>query len=129
MNPHAVRKIVDGIPGARLIGPVHDAVAALARAKLVVVPLLSGSGTWFKILEAWAGARAVVSTTIGAEGLEAKDGQHQRIADDPDMFASAVLELLNCGEERERLGSNGRAAYLDRYTTEAPWRALDSIDL
>jgi glycosyltransferase involved in cell wall biosynthesis len=91
--------------------------------------LLSGSGTRFKILEAWAGARAVVSTTIGAEGLDGKDGEHLRIADEPEAFANAVVKLLEQGDERMRLGANGRAMYLEHYTTEAAWRALDRIDL
>ena len=129
MNPHAVAKIVEDLEGVKLVGPVHDAVAALARAKVVVAPLLSGSGTRFKILEAWAGARAVVSTTIGAEGLEVKDGEHLRIADEPQDFANAIVDLLERPEERVRLGSNGRAAYQECYTTEAAWRALDRIDL
>jgi glycosyltransferase involved in cell wall biosynthesis len=129
MNPHAVEKIVGGLEGVKLVGPVHDAVAALARAKVVVAPLLSGSGTRFKILEAWAGARAVVSTTIGAEGLDGKDGEHLRIADEPEAFANAVVKLLEQGDERMRLGANGRAMYLEHYTTEAAWRALDRIDL
>ena len=64
-NPHAIEPIVAEIPGVRVVGPVDDAVEALARAKVVVTPLLAGSGTRFKILEAWAAARAVVSTTCG----------------------------------------------------------------
>ena len=60
--------IVAGDQRIDLIGPVEDAVAEIARSKVAVVPLLSGSGTRFKILEAWAAARPVVSTTLGAEG-------------------------------------------------------------
>ena len=93
-NPEAVRRIVGGDARIRLIGPVDDAVAAIAEAKVCVAPLLSGSGTRFKILEAWAAARAVVSTTLGAEGLGGRSGEHLLIADDPEGFASAVLRLL-----------------------------------
>jgi glycosyltransferase involved in cell wall biosynthesis len=129
MNPHAVRKIVDGINGVRVIGPVPDAIAALARAKVVIAPLLSGSGTRFKILEAWAARRAVVSTTIGAEGLCGKHGESLCIADDPDAFANAVIQLVDSPEERRRLGGNGRGVYLERYTTEAAWRELERMEL
>ena len=69
-------------------------MAHLAEAKVCIAPLLSGSGTRFKILEAWAAGRAVVSTTLGAEGLGARDGEHLLLADDPDDFADAVLRLL-----------------------------------
>lgn len=68
-NAEAISALVKGDPRVRVIGPVEDAVAAIGAARVVVVPLLSGSGTRFKILEAWAARRAVVSTTIGAEGL------------------------------------------------------------
>jgi glycosyltransferase involved in cell wall biosynthesis len=89
---------------------VNDAVAALARAKLAVVPLLSGSGTRFKILEAWAAGRAVVSTTLGAEGLDARDGEHLVIADDAETFATAIARLLQDDALRARLGSAGAGA-------------------
>src|ERR1019366_8365820 len=82
-NPEAISGIVKSDPSIRVIGPVADAVAAIAAGRVVVVPLLSGSGTRFKILEAWAAGRAVVSTSIGAEGLGARDGEHLLIADDP----------------------------------------------
>src|SRR5579884_1023802 len=129
MNPQAVEKIVKGVDGVRIIGPVGDAIAALARAKVVVAPLLSGSGTRFKILEAWAAGRAVVSTTIGAEGLCRADGERLRIADEPQSFANAVIQLVDSPEERRRLGANGRWIYLERYTTEAAWRELERMEL
>ena len=68
-NPEAVRRIHSGDPRIEVIGPVDDAVRELARARVAVVPLLAGSGTRLKILEAWAAGLPVVSTTIGAEGL------------------------------------------------------------
>jgi polysaccharide biosynthesis protein PslH len=128
-NEHAVRAIVGKGEGVTFTGPIDDAVAALASAKVCVVPLLSGSGTRFKILEAWAAARAVVSTTLGAEGLGAIDGQHLLIADDADSFADAVLRLLDDDGLRGRLGTAGRALYLDRFTWPAAWRALESAGI
>jgi polysaccharide biosynthesis protein PslH len=126
-NPEAVAKIVAGDDRIRLVGPVEDAVAELARAKIAIVPLLSGSGTRFKILEAWAAARPVVSTPIGAEGLGARPGEHLLIAGDPKIFAAAILHLLNEAALRRKLGDAGRALYLERFTWPAAWRALDEL--
>lgn len=122
-NPQAVP--VAG-PGIKVLGPVDDAVRTLAAAKVAVVPMLAGSGTRFKILEAWAAGRAVVSTTLGAEGLGAVDNEHILIADTADSFAQAVNVLLNDAGLRGRLGANGRKLYLDRFTNEAGWRGLES---
>jgi glycosyltransferase involved in cell wall biosynthesis len=128
-NEHAVRPIVAGDDQILLTGPVEDAIAAITEAQVCIVPLLSGSGTRFKILEAWAAARAVVSTTLGAEGLAAIDGQHLLIADDADSVADAVLRLLDDDGLRGRLGAAGRALYLDRFTWPAAWRALESAGI
>ncbi len=99
-NPESVEKLVAGDPRIELSGPVEDAVAELARAQVAVVPLLAGSGTRFKILEAWAAALPVVSTTIGAEGLPVRDGEHMLLADTAAAFAEAVSRLLACKELR-----------------------------
>jgi len=124
-NPEAILGIVKNDPSIRVIGPVADAVAAIAAGRVVVVPLLSGSGTRFKILEAWAAGRAVVSTKIGAEGLEA--GENLVTRDDPPAFADAVLELLNDRRRARALGEAGRAVYLDRYTWPAAWKKLERL--
>jgi glycosyltransferase involved in cell wall biosynthesis len=126
-NPHAVEPLLRNVPGARLTGPVGEALAAIAAAAVAVVPLRSGSGTRFKILEAWAAQRAVVSTSIGAEGLGACDGQHLRIADDADAFADAVTCLLEDPAQRAALGAAGRALYLEHFTWPAAWRRLGSL--
>ena len=123
-NPHAVANIVAEDTRIELAGPVEDAVAELAQAKVAVVPLLAGSGTRVKILEAWAAATAVVSTSVGAEGLECRNGQHLLIADDPLQFAKRVSELLSCEEKRVQIGECGRALYVERYTWNAAWRLL-----
>jgi glycosyltransferase involved in cell wall biosynthesis len=123
-NENAVRAMVAGDSRITFTGPVEDAVKELARAKVCVVPLRSGSGTRFKILEAWAGGRAVVSTTLGAEGLGARSGEHLVIADDAGEFAAAVDGLLGDAERRRALGDAGRRLYLERFTWPAAWARL-----
>jgi glycosyltransferase involved in cell wall biosynthesis len=128
-NEHAIRSIVAGDDRIKITGPMEDAVATLAESRVCVVPLLSGSGTRFKILEAWAAGRAVVSTSLGAGGLLAEHEKHLLIADDPGAFADAVIRLLADVQFRERLGTAGRALYLERFTWPAAWRALEAAKL
>lgn len=126
-NPHAVAPLLRDVAGARLIGPVGDALAEIAAAAVAVVPLRSGSGTRFKVLEAWAAQRAVVSTSIGAEGLGARNGEHLCIADDEGTFLRAVTRLLEDPAARGRMGAAGRALYLENFTWPAAWRRLGSL--
>lgn len=123
-NPEAVASLVSGDERIRLVGPVEDALAEIVKAKVCVVPLLSGSGTRFKILEAWAAARAVVSTTIGAEGLGARNHEHLLIEDDPAAFAAEIERVLSNSELRRRLGESGRALFHEQFTWQAAWRRL-----
>jgi glycosyltransferase involved in cell wall biosynthesis len=128
-NPSAISALIAGDSRIRAIGPVEDAVASIAAARVVVVPLLSGSGTRFKILEAWAARRAVVSTAIGAEGLGARDGEQLMIADDPSRFTDAVQGLLDDRARSGVIGEAGRSLYLERYTWPAAWRKLASAGI
>ncbi|HEU0121416.1 MAG TPA: glycosyltransferase family 4 protein [Bryobacteraceae bacterium] len=122
MNPDAVRAIVSSDPAVELTGAVPDAMAEIARAQLSVVPLLSGSGTRIKILEAWAAGTAVVSTAIGAEGLPPA----LQIADGPEAFTQAVLALLRDARGRDRLAAAGREVYEERFHRQAGWSVLDT---
>ena len=126
-HPDAIRSIVHGDPRILLTGFVQDAVASLAMAQVAVVPVLAGSGTRVKILEAWAAGTAVVSTTLGAAGLECRDGEHLLLADDPDTFADAVSHLLASPALRAEIGAAGRKFYEERYTWPAAWRSLTGV--
>ena len=126
-NPGAIRHLVAGHPRIELTGYIKDAVTVVAECQVAVVPVLAGSGTRVKILEAWAAGTAVVSTTIGAEGLDCSDEAQLVIADEPQPFADAVTRLLASPQDRVRIGSAGRRLFEERYTWPAVWKTLDSI--
>jgi polysaccharide biosynthesis protein PslH len=113
-------------PAVHLLGRVPDVRDHLARAPLSIVPVRVGSGTRYKILEALSMGRAVVSTTVGAEGLGVVDREHLLLADDPQPFAAAVLELLSDAALRTSLGEAGRAHVLPRFDWEPLVAAVDA---
>jgi glycosyltransferase involved in cell wall biosynthesis len=124
-NPEAIRSYIAGDPTIECTGPVDNAICELARAKVIVVPLLSGSGTRLKIIEAWAAGAPVVSTPVGAEGLPARHGENILLADDPASFADSVSCLLASPADRDRIGRRGREQYESELTWETAWKALD----
>jgi glycosyltransferase involved in cell wall biosynthesis len=87
----------------------------LARADLAVVPVRYGGGTRLKILESFAHRVPVVSTTVGAEGLDVEDGVHLLLADEPDDFALACERLLTDAALRSRVVDAAHERYLQRY--------------
>lgn len=92
-------------PNVVAVGAVESAEPFFKQARLCIVPLLFESGTRFKILEAGASAVPVVTTALGAEGLDLVDGYHAIIRDTPEGFAAAVVQLLSDGDEKG-LGRN-----------------------
>jgi sugar transferase (PEP-CTERM/EpsH1 system associated) len=104
-NPTArVRALAEGRSDISVTGTVPDVRPYLEAASVVVVPLRIGGGTRIKIYEAMGMERAVVSTTIGAEGLDVVDDEHILLADDPQSFADAVVDLLRAPERAEQIG-------------------------
>jgi glycosyltransferase involved in cell wall biosynthesis len=103
-------------PDVVFTGTVADIRTEIARAAVCVVPLRIGSGTRLKILEAAAMGKAIVSTSIGAEGLEFTDGEQIVLADDPLQFANAVAALLADVGRRRELGRGARARLEMQYT-------------
>jgi glycosyltransferase involved in cell wall biosynthesis len=126
-NPGSIRHLAAGNPNIEITGFVEDAVAVIAQAQVAVAPLFAGSGTRIKILEAWAAGTPVVSTTLGAEGLEYRDREHLILADNAESFTAAVSELLSLPVNRERIGAAGRRLYEERYTWENAWEVLDVL--
>ena len=124
-NPYGVRKYTSGDERIELPGPMENSIEELAAARVVVVPLLAGSGTRFKVIEAWAAGRAIVSTTIGAEGLPARHGKNLLIADGPRQFADAVSLLLTAPDLRAKLSETGRTLFESELTWENAWQKLD----
>ncbi len=98
-----------------VVGQVPSMEEELARATVAVVPIRYGSGTRVKILESFAHRVPVVSTTLGAEGLDVEDGVHLLLADDPEAFAAATVRLLSDVGLRLRLTEAAEQRYLDRY--------------
>jgi glycosyltransferase involved in cell wall biosynthesis len=95
-------------PDVRVTGSVPDVRPFLARAAVVVVPIRAGGGTRFKIAEGLAMGKAVVSTTIGAEGIGVRHGEHLLLADDPAAFAEEVVRALEDRTLAQLLGAAGR---------------------
>jgi glycosyltransferase involved in cell wall biosynthesis len=94
--------------GIRITGTVADVRPWLWQSKVAIVPLRIGGGTRLKIYEAMAARTPVVSTTIGAEGLDIAPGENILIADSPEAFADACARLLTDPGDRRRLAD---AAY------------------
>jgi glycosyltransferase involved in cell wall biosynthesis len=103
------------VPGVEVVGEVQDAVSFTNRHALLVVPLRSGGGMRVKLVEALALGKTVVSTPIGAEGLEARHGEHLILADSPEEFARCVEQCLTDRALFDRLGENGMAFVRGRY--------------
>jgi glycosyltransferase involved in cell wall biosynthesis len=93
--------------------------AEIASAAVCVVPLRIGSGTRLKILEAAAMAKPIVSTRLGAEGLEFRDGQEIALEEEPAAFADAVVKLLNVASDRHRMGQAARKRVEQNYSFPA----------
>jgi glycosyltransferase involved in cell wall biosynthesis len=109
-------------PHVEVTGFVDAVEPYIDRAAAVVVPLRLGGGTRLKIVEAMAKAKAIVSTKIGAEGIDVRHQEHALLADEPQAFADEVERVLSDAALRQRLGAAARQLAVDRYS----WPALVS---
>lgn len=101
--------------GVRVTGQVDNLIPYYKDAIMCVVPLRAGGGTRLKILEAMALGRPVVATTIGCEGIDARNGEHLFIADTPERFANCTLELLRDKQQWLEMTRRARALAVERY--------------
>ncbi|MCW5316746.1 glycosyltransferase [Nostoc sp. KVJ3] len=114
-NPENIRTYTDNIPGVEFTGFVTDIDALYAQTRVVCCPILSGGGTRLKLIEAAAYGKPIVSTSVGAEGLEIIDGKEYMLRDQPEDFAQACLELFRNDFLCEQLGNEARAAAIKHY--------------
>jgi glycosyltransferase involved in cell wall biosynthesis len=115
------------LPGVTCVGEVPTVVPYLRRATISVVPILHGSGTRFKILESLACNLPVVSTTLGAEGIEVVSGESTILADSAADFARAIVELLKDEAKRTRLAQNGLTVLRRNYGFEVNTERIQQI--
>jgi polysaccharide biosynthesis protein PslH len=136
-HPMARCKVIGGgappsltaLAGSRIefTGFVPDLRPHLAEAAVVVVPLRLGGGTRLKIVEAMAMGKAIVSTTLGAEGIEAVPGRELLIEDQPAAFAEAVNHLLAEPNSAARIGHLARQLAVERYAWSTAAKALEGF--
>jgi glycosyltransferase involved in cell wall biosynthesis len=111
----ALHRLAEANKCVRLTGTVPDVRPYITQGALYVVPLRVGSGTRLKIFEAMALGKAVVSTTLGAEGLPLVHGRDALLADTPEEFAAATVRLLRDNDLRDRLGTAARQLVESQY--------------
>ncbi|RPJ84588.1 MAG: glycosyltransferase [Acidobacteria bacterium] len=137
-NPSAVLTIVGkagriGLraPGSaervELTGYVPDLRTILSETSVFIVPLLAGAGMRVKILDAWCWGLPIVSTTIGAEGLDARHSENLLLADEPGVFAAAVTSVFQDGRLASGLAEGGRATVEGKYHWRRVYQAWDRV--
>jgi len=108
-NAPGQKEMFARIPGVTPLGRVETIQPYVGRAACSVIPIRVGGGTRIKILESWALGTPIVTTSIGGEGLEIKDGENALVRDNPAEFADAIVSVLEDQSLRSRLGQGGRS--------------------
>jgi glycosyltransferase involved in cell wall biosynthesis len=124
MNPHRRLDPLRTNPHVAIVGAVDDVRPYIYDAAVYVIPLRVGGGTRFKALEAMASGAAIVSTSLGVEGIGVATEQQMLLADTPEAFSAAILRLIADlradGNLRRRLGATARAFVVENYD----WRQI-----
>jgi len=128
-NPPDEVRALAADPRIEVAGYVADPMPYLAAADAFVVPLFSGGGMRVKIVDAWLWGLPIVSTPIGAEGIELREGDNILLAGDAAAFAAAVVRLLTDGELNRRLRVAGRRWVEERYAWQVVYQRVDDVYL
>lgn len=113
--------------GIHVTGSVDDVRPYIAESPVYVVPMRIGGGTRIKIYEAMAMGKAVVSTSIGAEGLPVTHGENIILSDDPTEFADHAVRLLTDQTERIRIGTAARRLVEENYSWASVVRSFEDV--
>lgn len=111
------RLLKTSIEGVTVVGEVPDAMYFIGSKQINVVPLLSGSGIRVKIIEAMSAGKAVVTTAVGAEGIDYEDGKHLLIANTPEEFARQTARLVEGPDYCAEVGRNAYSLIAGEYNT------------
>jgi glycosyltransferase involved in cell wall biosynthesis len=114
----------EACPRIEFTGFVDDIRPYFAKSGICIVPILSGGSTRLKIVEAMAWGTPVISTSIGAEGLEVTSGENILLADTPVDFAKAIERLVRDRDLWQRISASGRHLVEERYSSERMYRQL-----
>ena len=125
--PDSLRRQVAGMPAVELHANVPDVRPFLADCCMLVVPLRIGGGSRLKILEALASGTPVVSTRIGAEGLDLEAEREITVVEDIDQMASALVDAMCHPERLQAQAECGREKVLERYDWESLAQKLERI--
>ncbi len=119
-RPHPRLDALRNHPAITITGFVDAVEPYIDGATVYIAPFRVGGGTRLKLLEAMAMRKAIVATTVGAEGFGVRHGREMLLVDDPAAMADEILHLLDNPAERQRLGDNARQFVADNFT----WAAL-----
>ena len=124
-DPEDLRRLAR--PGVVVTGEVPDVRPYLERAAIVGVPVRMGGGTRLKVVEGLAMGKAMVSTTLGCEGVKVVDGESIAIADTAETFAASVVRLFEDRAEADALGRGGRALMEREYSWDIAGARLEEL--
>jgi glycosyltransferase involved in cell wall biosynthesis len=124
-GPSARVRALGSRPGVTVEADVEDVSAWYAASNVVVVPIRAGGGMRIKVLEAFAHRRPLVTTSIGAEGVEISDGVHAFVADDADAFAAACARLLDGNGIAPSLTETAYRLVSERYSLDVVHREIE----
>ena len=126
-NPPQHIQALDEQPDVDVLGYVDDPTPYLAETAVFIVPLLAGGGMRVKILDAWSWGLPIASTSVGAEGILFRPGEHILIADGPQAFAQVTCKLMEDRALAARLRTDGRAWVEARYDWRRVYAAWDGV--
>lgn len=128
VGPNPVKAIQNlASPNITVTGYVEDIRPLIDKSSVIACPVLTGTGTRNKILQAWAHKKPVVTTTQGLEGLPGVHGTHCLVADTKEEFAKRVIELMNNQELSEKLGENGYELVEKNYSINSMHAELNKL--
>lgn len=125
--PAEIASYATSVEHVEVTGYVSDPMPYLEETAVFIVPLQAGGGMRVKIIDGWSWGLPLVSTTIGAEGIQYQDGQNLLIADSAADFGRAVNRLLENPKLAEELAAAGRGTVEDCYDWQKAYKAIDAI--